>query len=120
MDTAKCYEAFGGDYEDVLQRIPGSPLVEKFLGKFLDDKSFDELCSCMENGDCKGAFSAAHTLKGVSANLGITSLFKSADVLTENLRNTDGNIPEEAYILFEDVKSVYEMVVNTIREFGEF
>ena len=120
MDTAKCYEAFGGNYEAVSNRIPGDALIEKFLVKFLDDTSYDSLCSSMSVGDCKGAFSAAHTLKGVSANLGISSLFVAADALTESLRNVEGGIPEESAGHFEKVKITYEMVVSTIREFSEF
>lgn len=43
----------------------------------------------MAAGDAKEAFVAAHTLKGVSQNLGFDNLYEPAVVVTEALRGAD-------------------------------
>ena len=45
MTLKECYEILGGGYEDVLSRFMSERLVQKFVIKFLDDKSFDNLKS---------------------------------------------------------------------------
>ena len=43
MNIEECYEKIGGDYTDVSKRIPSIALIEKFIGIFLKDESFDML-----------------------------------------------------------------------------
>ena len=50
MTIEQCYEQLHGDYAQVIQRLPSPALVERFLGKFLDDGSFSELTSAMAAG----------------------------------------------------------------------
>ena len=47
MTIEQCYEQLHGDYAQVIQRLPSPALVERFIGKFLDDGSFSELTSAM-------------------------------------------------------------------------
>ena len=75
-------------------------LVEKFARKFLDDPSYQTLVETMDKADYEEAFRAAHTLKGVCANLGFTQLFKVSSDLTEELRggNPDAaKLPEMSF-----------------------
>ena len=65
MNLQECYEALGGDFEDVLSRLRSEKLVQKFVLKFLNDKSFDLLCSSLEEENYEEAFRASHTIKGV-------------------------------------------------------
>ena len=69
MNLQECYEALGGDFEDVLSRLRSEKLVQKFVLKFLNDKSFDLLCSSLEEENYEEAFRASHTIKGVCQNL---------------------------------------------------
>ena len=48
MNMEECYHRLGGDYSQVLLRIPSGALVKKFLIKFLADGSFAELSGAME------------------------------------------------------------------------
>ena len=100
MELKEVYEKIGGDYDDVVRRLMGEKLVRKFLLKFLDDKSYADLERTLSEGDYKEAFRAAHTLKGVCANLGFTQLFKVSRDITEELR---GGNPDESKLpeLFE-------------------
>ena len=69
MTLQDCYAALGGDYADVSARLHSDRLVQKFLLKYLDDPSFQQLCTAMEAKDYEQAFRAAHTIKGVCQNL---------------------------------------------------
>lgn len=40
MELRECYTSFGGDFDEVLGRLRREQLVEKFVFKFLADKSF--------------------------------------------------------------------------------
>lgn len=79
MTIEQCYSAIESNYEEVLGRFAGNKmLVEKFARKFLDDPSYQTLVETMDKADYEEAFRAAHTLKGVCANLGFTQLFKES------------------------------------------
>ena len=43
MTLQECYAALEGDYQEVLGRLYSEALVQKFVGKFLSDKSFQLL-----------------------------------------------------------------------------
>ena len=49
MDLRDCYIRFGGDFDEVLGRLRREQTVQKFVYKFLDDKSFDLLETSMGN-----------------------------------------------------------------------
>ena len=71
----------------------------------------------MQSGERKDAFRAAHTLKGVCANLSFDRLFSSADQLTELLRSETETIPPNAFSLLEIVKEDYTLTVDSIRAY---
>ncbi len=84
------YAAVGADSAVILSRLGGNEnLVKMILGKFPKDGSYSSLVSALEEGKTEEAFRAAHTLKGVSANLGIESLYKLSSEVTEYLRAGD-------------------------------
>lgn len=75
------------DVEGAVSRFMGNEaLFLKFLLKFKNDKSFASLIANLDQGNYEEAFKCAHTLKGVSANLGINLISGPASELTELLR----------------------------------
>lgn len=119
MTMEECYQQLGGNYAEVSARLPSPRLVEKFMGKFREDKSFGMLCAAMKAGDREEAFRAAHTLKGVCANLSFTRLLDSASRLTEVLRPATDAIPAGALALLEEVRRDYEETVRAIQSYTE-
>ena len=119
MTIQECYQKLGGEFAQVEKRLPSVGLVRKFIVKFLDDDSYSNLCLAMQNGQWEEAFRAAHTLKGVSANLGFSRLLASAGELTELLRAETETIPGRAAALLEEVKQDYELIVSVIRAYLE-
>ena len=45
MTIEDCYRQLGGDYSEVLKRMMSRKLVKKFIGRFLEDDSFEKLCT---------------------------------------------------------------------------
>ena len=114
----ECYQLLGGNFAEVMTRLPSVKLVEKFAVKFLGDDSYHTLVREMAAGNRQSAFRAAHTLKGVCANMSFTRLFQSASLLTEELRGDGTAIPDHALALLEDVKRDYDLTANTIRSYA--
>lgn len=114
MTLQECYEALGGDYEEVINRLRSERLVQKFVLKFLDDGSFVLLTESMEQENYEEAFRAAHTLKGVSQNLSFTELYQVSSAMSDALR---GGVTPEAPAIFEQVRDTYAKVCTAIQEF---
>ena len=117
MTIQDCYRQLGGDFAKVQSRLPSVSLVERFIAKFLQDDSFAALCRAMEEGSREQAFHAAHTLKGVCANLCLDRLLASVSRLTEVLRPAADVMPEQALPLFEAVRQDYEATAQAIRAY---
>lgn len=113
MNLREFFTEVGGDYESVLLRLPSSSMVKRFVYKFVDDPSYEELKSAWKQSDIPTAFRAAHTLKGIAVNLGLDNLGEAASQLTEQLRNTSV-LPSAEYM--EAVDRSYQMTVAKIRQ----
>ena len=108
MTMRECYEAIGGNYEDVLGRLHSEALIRRFTLKFLEEQA-------LENKNFEDAFRGAHTLKGVCQNLSFDRLYEVSHELTELLRDRTGEqpgIPEA----MEKVTEVYEMTIEEIKK----
>lgn len=114
MTLNECYEHMHGNYEDAKLRLMMDSMVERFMFKFLEDDTMDNLRSAVEAKNISESFRAAHTLKGVAANLAFTELQAKASALTEQLR------PQTAQAdaaLMADVEKAYALVVSSIRAY---
>ena len=59
-------------------------LYTKLLNKFKTETNLDSIITSVENQDWENAQAAAHTIKGIAANLSLTELFnQSLDVETQ-------------------------------------
>ena len=111
MTLSELYKTVGGDIDDVLERLEDAEIVESFVLRFEDDPSFYALLRGLKENDLKSAFRAAHTLKGISFNLGFRRLGDFASVLCDELR--EGILPSE--ISLRQLKSEYGCVISAIR-----
>ena len=116
MTLKECYAALGGDYDEAMGRLRSERLVQKFVLKFLNDGSYQLLLDSLAAGDRDEAFRAAHTIKGVCANLAFNTLLDSSEALTEALR--DGR-PAQAgeEDLIARVKADYDRAYQAIQAF---
>lgn len=116
MTIKECYNTMNGNYEEALRRLMNDSLIQRFLNKFIDDKSFENLCAAMNARDYEQAFQEAHTLKGVSQNMSFTALSDAVSALTEELRG--GKYTEAVPGYFEETKKQYSVVKQTILEYN--
>lgn len=102
----------GADVETTVNRFMGNEaMYEKFLKKFTDNSNYSGLEESIQTEDYEEMFKYAHTLKGVSANLGLDPIYKAASDLTEEVR---GKQPEEVnkarvQEIWQELQRVYKM-----------
>lgn len=109
----KQLEDNGVDVEATLKRFMGREAIfMKFILKFADDQSCTGIRESLDNQDAKAAFEHAHSLKGVSGNLGISSIYDLAAQISDLLR---GKSIEE--VSMDQVLELQEQLEKT---FGSF
>lgn len=116
MTIQECYAAMGSNYEDVIARLRSDRLVQKFMLRFLDDKSYELFCTSMKEKNYEEAFRAAHTIKGVCQNLGFTRLLDSSSEMSDALRH--GWTPE-ADALTDRLAADYRLTIGAIQSFQQ-
>ncbi len=112
MNLKEFYADINGDYEGVTSRLRSEKMVRKFVLKFLNDASYDNLVKSLEEQNYEEAFRAAHTIKGICQNLGFTVLGDSSSQLTDALRN---GWSEGAEALVERVTEDYRLTADAVR-----
>lgn len=111
MTLNEFYASIGGNYEDAISRLMKDSLIERFILMYLQDDSFANLQKAVESGNVSEAFRAAHSLKGVSANLAFAELQNAASELTEQLRPQTEPARQD---LVEKVRLAQEKVVAAL------
>lgn len=81
------------------------------LHKFAADKSYNCMLDAIRNNDVDKAFEAAHSLKGVSGNLGFTELFDEVAIITEVFRNKSMDYDINN---LENIRNNYKKVIDII------
>lgn len=114
MTIKEFYQMMDVDSEDIIARFATEERVKKYLGKLLEDKTFQNLTEAIQKADHEQAFFAVHTLKGVAANLDLKPLYQVCSQLTELLRSQKE--PDEAVCkaLYAEIRTVYEHIVMLI------
>lgn len=112
--TKQEFASYGIDSDEGLQRFLNQENIYiKFLKKFPDDPSYQEMLKGIEEENIEVAFQAAHTLKGVSGNLALTKLHQATCTLVEQLRMSDMSHLDES---LPPVKEAYEQVMACIHK----
>lgn len=117
MTIEEVYEMINGDFNDVQKRLRNPALIEKFVLKFLDDTSYDDLVDSLDGENYEDAFRAAHTLKGVCLNLSFVGMFEAANEITEILRPETGSFDrDEIEVVMEELENQYNTVIEGINK----
>lgn len=105
------YAAVGGDYAEAQRRMMKDERIVRFLLRYGADSSMKELEAATIAGDIEAAFRAAHTIKGVAANLSLTRLANAASALTEQLRPLQSQ-PDP--VLLAHTRDAHREVINAL------
>lgn len=94
---------YGADFKTIEGCFMGDyALYERCLKMFFSEKNMDLLEKTMSYKDYLGAFEAAHALKGLTGNLGLTRLYKVLCDLVESLRVGGDNQTDARYQKFKE------------------
>ncbi len=119
LTLSQFYEQTGGNTYDTINRLGLSEeMLITFLKKFLNDESFTNLEISLNAKDNETAFRMAHTLKGITANLGLQNLFEKSSVITEFLRGNAENKLCEVKKIMPALKQEYTKTINLINKLG--
>lgn len=78
----------GINYEEGLKRFSNkAELYQKYLKKFLEDPTMEQLTAFLAQQNYEEAFRCAHSLKGMSGNLSLSKFYKCDCALVEALRH---------------------------------
>ena len=104
--------AHGMDVAGTLARFGGNEaLMMRFLRGFPNDKTMSSLRDAMISGDREAQKVAAHSLKGLSGNLGLTPVYESSSALMNALRADDD---ADVSGLYETLDQAYQTAVTMI------
>ena len=80
-------QELGVNMEEIMDRfMEDKELYVNCLDRFMEEKTFEDLNENLKGKDFENAFNCAHSLKGVSANLGLHQLYEAVCNLVEPLR----------------------------------
>lgn len=111
MSLEMFYATIGGDFDGVKSRLLTEERIEKFVNIFFDDPTYSSLEENLNAGNLQEAFRAAHTLKGVSRDVGLTTISDPATELADALRPDDSGAPADLSRvpeLMDQVKDAYQ------------
>lgn len=114
MDINEVLEELAIDKNRIQQTFSGNmTLYKRFLVKFVNDPTFTSLCDAVDSKDLKAIEIAAHTLKGITGNLGLDSLFNlSTDILACARNGNESEIP----LLMNQGKEEYNRIIPYIQK----
>lgn len=106
-EIKKMFAEYGADYTSTMERfLYNESMYLRFLDMLFQDDNLQKLEMFLVQGDVKGAFEAAHTLKGVVGNMGLTPLYNVICIIVEPLRA--GEIRNDYMDLYRDIQIEFE------------
>ena len=119
MTIEELYNSIGANYSDAIERLVSEKFITKYIIKFLEDDSYNNLMQAQkENKSDEDMFRAAHTLKGVCLNFALDALFVPTNIITDHYRQTGGHRVDNVDEVFDELENVYNEMTEKIREFA--
>lgn len=115
QQVKEALEKSGINIETAMNRFfDNEEMYFSFLDKFTEDDLMVKMKLLIEDNQVKEAFDAAHTLKGVCANLSIDSMNAVLNPMVEVLRvgSVEGLLPE-----YDKLNDVYKTVIDVINTY---
>lgn len=116
MDIRELYSRIGGDFNDAMGRIPKEDLIEKFVRKYIEMDDVDKMAEAFEAADYRKVFEISHNLKGVSANLSLTSICKNITEICEAVRHGDPD--RDIAGLIDLAKEQHQLLISLVYQLG--
>lgn len=109
----ECFETYGANYDVTMERFMGNEaLYLRLFTMLFADENLQKLSGALAAGDLTAAFEAAHTLKGVTGNLGLEPLYRAVCEIVEPLRAREerdyGSMHEEILSQFQRARELLD------------
>lgn len=86
----KLLSEYGADVPGIMERfLNDEDLYNSCIHAFYEDNTFNDLGISIETANYDDAFNYAHTLKGITGNMGLVPLYNLIVILVESLRSRD-------------------------------
>lgn len=106
----------GCDVEGALGRFMNDDeLFIECLQLFMNDNNFEKLEQAIARKNYTEAFEAAHSIKGVSGNLGLLKLFNATSSLVECFRKEVFKNTDEYYSEFKKQLNITKAAIEEIK-----
>jgi hypothetical protein len=121
MTIQELYTLIGGDYAQATKIMRRDRLVDRYIRKLGSSGVGESLAAAGEKMDPAALFESAHAMKGVCANLGLTTLSEAASDLAEEFRPgtarhyTDQQVQEKLSV----ISALYQRTIDGIRQYEQ-
>lgn len=119
MTIQDLYQNIGGDFDQAIRVLRVDKLVDKHIRKFTKNGVVENLLAAGESMDAGELFDAAHAMKGVCSNLGLTRLSELSSEICEEFRPgnartiTDDEVKQRIALIREK----YETTASFIQKY---
>ncbi len=116
MDKERKTRLHGGgiNVDNALERFMGNEaMLERYLKKFLDEKSYVQLVEAITADDREGAGVAVHTLKSVCGTLGCEAMHRLVVRQEQHIRAGEW---DEAVRMMTNVTDAYKSICAVLQE----
>ena len=86
MTLKELYAMIGGNYDQAVRVMKMDKLIDRYVRKLKNSNVGEALAEAGAAMDGQKLFEAAHAMKGVCGNLGLSDLANAADAITEEFR----------------------------------
>lgn len=107
--------AWGCDVAGTRERLLGDEALYLSCLKYVaQDGSFAALGEALRLNDNEQAFDAAHTIKGITANMGLTPMLRIVEEIVESLRRNKG---DDLWPRYEELLRENESLKKYIKDY---
>lgn len=118
MTIAELYIKIGGNYREVLSRLGNDRIIERFIRRFAEEKTFDRLQEAYTSNDEKKIFNEICTFVEVCRSLSLSRLEETAGVIMEAYRPENAGSRDKFHVadLFDTLFEQYSVTITVIEE----
>lgn len=119
MTLQELYQNIGADYEQAMRVLRMDKLLDKHIRKLVQNGVIDRVLEAGKSMEPNELFEAAHAMKGVCANLGLTPLADAASELADEFRPgrerrfTDAQVKEK----LDQIAQRYQKTAEEIQKY---
>lgn len=115
MTMAELYSKIGANYCEVRSRLGNDRIIERFIRRFAEEKTFDRLKEAYESNDEKEIYNEICTFVEVCKSLSLSKLEETAGVIMEAYRPENAGSRDKFHVadLFD---TLFEQYLCTIAE----